>query len=106
MNYPDGSLIARRRVRARTQQMYSLASSVTVLNYRVRHHHCGVSFASFVNRSEEPWRAALEVPPSPFNLCLDYPDSPIYSTLPRRTVIRPPVRCQATQGGLDWRNAE
>ena len=49
MHDPDGYLIARRRVRARTQQMYSLASSVTVLNYRVRHHHCGVSFASFVN---------------------------------------------------------
>ena len=30
-------------------KMYIPASSVTVLNYRVRHHHCGVSFASFVN---------------------------------------------------------
>jgi hypothetical protein len=29
-------------------KMYSPASLVTVLNCRVRHHHCGVSFASFV----------------------------------------------------------
>jgi len=79
-------------------EMYGPASSVTVLNYRVRHHHGGVSFASFVTGAENRG-AALGVPASAFNvLRLSGPrHSPIYSTLRRRTVIRPPVRGQATK---------
>jgi len=41
-NFRDGALVPAR------SKMYIPASSVTVLNYGVRYHHCGVSFASFV----------------------------------------------------------
>src|ERR1700722_15791101 len=78
-------------------KIYSPAISITVLHHRVRHRHCRVSFVSFVTGAGNRG-AALGGPRPTFNvLRLSVPShSPIYSTLPRRTVIRPPVRCQAT----------
>ena len=71
-------------------------------NRRMRHDHCGVSLV-LRNRG---WRypelgtaaAGLAVSALPFNvLRLSEPrHSPIYSTVPLTTVIRPAVRCQAT----------
>jgi hypothetical protein len=75
---------------------YSPASSLTVPHYRVSHRDCRASFASFVTEARTVTRL-WGFPRPPFNLLrLSIPShSSIYSTLPRRTVIRPPVRCQA-----------
>jgi hypothetical protein len=80
-------------------------SSVTVLNYRVRHHYRGVSFASFVARAGNRG-ADLGLPASAIGTCASFITTKAVAHLfhipARERSCVSPVRCQTKRKYEIW----